>query len=89
MPHLVILPGREDSDDLARLARPKRLTGLVELDDVERHRSLLCDYYDECLDSALAQGWQSWSCEQCPLFVLAEGYRSRRTDHDGALRPSA
>ena len=26
------------------------------------------------LDSALRQGWQSWSCGRCPLFALAESY---------------
>ena len=89
-PHLVVLPGREDdAEGPSSLAHPTRLTGLVDLDDVERHRSLLCDLYDECLDSALHQGWQSWSCERCPLFALAETYRARRTEHEGGLRPSA
>ncbi len=90
-PQLVVLQGRRDDDprDLAHLAHPTRLGGLVELDDVERHRSLLCELYDDCLDGALRQGWQSWSCERCPLFALAERYRSLQADHEAALRPTA
>ncbi len=69
--------------------RPTKLSGLVEHDDVDRHRSLLCDCYDACLDEAFRHRWASWTCERCPLFRFAEGYRAMRVDHEGGLRPDA
>jgi hypothetical protein len=85
-PHLVVLPG-SGSPEVP--ANPTRLAGLVELDDVDQHRSLMCDLYDDCLDRALRQGWQSWTCSKCELFALAETYRSLHAVHEGGLRPSA
>jgi hypothetical protein len=47
---------------------PTRLASLVRPESVERHRNLLCDQYDGCLDAALEHGWTSFTCEQCTLF---------------------
>ena len=89
-PHLVVLPRNANvATELVNLANPARLHRLVGLEDVERHRSLLCDLYDRCLDSALRQAWHSWTCQHCPLFVLAGAYRSLQATQQGAMRPSA
>lgn len=34
---------------------------------VESHRNLNCRHYDNCLNEAVRQGWQSFSCMKCPL----------------------
>jgi hypothetical protein len=36
---------------------------------VEGHRNLFCDVYDACLDEAVKQGWNSWSCTRCPMHA--------------------
>lgn len=35
------------------------------LAQVDIHRSLFCPYYRECLNFAVAKGWQGWSCSKC------------------------
>lgn len=37
---------------------------------VEEHRNLNCHHYDPCLDEAVRQGWQSFTCARCPLYAL-------------------
>lgn len=34
---------------------------------VDAHRNLYCVHYDDCLDEAVAKGWNSWTCARCPL----------------------
>jgi hypothetical protein len=38
------------------------------LSSVTKHRNLYCAHYDRCLDQAVKQGWEGWSCLNCPLF---------------------
>jgi len=52
------------------IPNPTRRTALVTLDAVGRHRSLFCRDYDDCLEAAARQGWTSWSCERCAMFVV-------------------
>ncbi len=47
-------------------AGPKRM-------GVESHRNLNCRQYDNCLDEAVHQGWQSFSCSKCPLYAVVAG----------------
>jgi hypothetical protein len=54
------------------LARPNP-TKLVELLDrrgAGKHRRLFCGWYDHCEEQAEEDGWASWTCTHCPLFVL-------------------
>ncbi|MDQ3263415.1 MAG: hypothetical protein M3Y59_07115 [Myxococcota bacterium] len=37
---------------------------------VESHRNLNCRQYDGCLDEAVRNGWQSFTCSKCPLYAL-------------------
>ncbi len=86
-PRLVVLSGADEADRDG--ANPTPLSGVMELDEVEEHRSLLCDRYDECLDLAYRRRWQSWTCVHCRRFELAPVYRALRSAHEGALRPMA
>lgn len=38
---------------------------------VEAHRNFDCHHYDACLDEAVRQGWQSFTCSKCPLVGLS------------------
>lgn len=38
---------------------------------VEGQRNLFCTFYDGCLDEAVKQGWNSWSCVRCPHHAAA------------------
>lgn len=45
-------------------------TGLVRPlleDEVDRHRSLHCAHYEDCLGEAVVRGWEGWSCAACPV----------------------
>jgi hypothetical protein len=33
-------------------------------------RNFYCHEYSRCLDHAVAQGWDSWTCRGCPLLAL-------------------
>jgi hypothetical protein len=48
---------------------PTALRSCVKEEDVDRHRSVRCSEYDECLDAALRNSWRSWSCARCTRFV--------------------
>ena len=37
---------------------------------VEEHRNLNCHHYDKCLDEAVYNGWQSFTCAKCPLYSV-------------------
>jgi len=50
---------------------PTELTAPINPDrGVEGHRNLFCNFYDACLDEAVKQGWNSWSCTRCGLHAL-------------------
>ncbi len=42
---------------------------------IEEHRNLFCAQYDGCLDEAVKQGWNGWTCAQCNLFAVAPAPR--------------
>lgn len=59
-------------------AGPKRAS-------VESHRNLNCHHYDNCLDEAVRNGWQSFTCARCPLYtqpaapqIKIEAYANQR-----------
>jgi hypothetical protein len=57
-------------------ARPAALKAVITVArSVEKHRSLFCPRYDDCLDHAVVCGWVSWTCADCPLFGTAGGSR--------------
>lgn len=35
--------------------------------EVDRHRSLDCPQYEDCLGEAVMRDWEGWSCAACPL----------------------
>jgi hypothetical protein len=47
---------------------PTALPALVKEQEVDHHRAVTCDNYDDCLDSALRSSWRSWSCARCQRF---------------------
>lgn len=54
---------------------------------VETHRNLNCYHYDNCLNEAVRQGWQSFTCIKCPMYALTappqfgiEAYANQRRD---------
>jgi hypothetical protein len=52
-------------------ANPTELSAPInpEGGPVERHRNLTCLSYDSCLDKAVIEGWNSFSCVRCPHFT--------------------
>ncbi len=57
---------------------------------VDEIRSLFCPVYDACLDEALRQGWNSWSCVGCDMFAhpnarIIDRYAQRRTGQTAHL----
>ena len=69
-PQLLPLHAPSDPETASGAARnPTRLASLVRPEAVEKHRSLVCEEYDSCLDTALAHGWTSFTCERCALFA--------------------
>jgi hypothetical protein len=50
---------------------PAELTAPINPDrGVEGHRNLFCNFYDSCLDEAVKQGWNSWTCTRCSLHAV-------------------
>lgn len=50
---------------------PAELTAPINPDrGVEGHRNLFCGNYDSCLDEAVKQSWNSWTCTRCSLFAI-------------------
>jgi hypothetical protein len=59
---------------------PSPLSQLIRSETVvSGHRSLYCFHYDGCLDVAVKQDWDSWSCERCSLFQAEAGPRDHAT----------
>ncbi len=50
--------------------RPTMLAALIKENAVDEHRNLYCPQYARCLDAALRQDWDSWTCANCRLFTL-------------------
>jgi hypothetical protein len=37
-----------------------------------QHRKLTCPQYSGCLNQSVRAGWESFSCQQCPLARLVD-----------------
>ena len=35
---------------------------------IEEHRNVHCRHYSACIDVAVRQDWDSFTCAKCPLF---------------------
>ncbi len=68
---------------------PTALRSLVKHEDVEKHRSLSCSEYDDCLETVLQHRWRSWTCVRCGLFLLTGRCRAAEICHEAELRPYA
>ncbi len=68
---LVAAPRRSHPTDRKRpLARPLRRSRLLSESEVLANRYLRCTSYDQCLNTAIARTWTSWTCSRCPKFEL-------------------
>jgi hypothetical protein len=53
---------------------PTELISLINPDrGLDGHRSIFCVHYDSCLDEAIQQSWNSWSCTRCGLSAVGPG----------------
>ncbi|MDQ3262269.1 MAG: hypothetical protein M3Y59_01210 [Myxococcota bacterium] len=52
---------------------------------VEKQRNLYCHLYDQCLSVAVREGWEGWTCMNCPLFNV-QGQAPRAEDFASAGR---
>jgi len=68
---------------------PTELATLVAPEQVEQHRNLSCDGYDECLDAACRGGWRSFTCARCEFFRSTRTLRKTRMVREAILRPLA
>ncbi len=54
-------------------------------------RNLYCVHYDSCLDVAVKNDWDSWSCEKCSLFAVHDEPRdfvgSYAQERRGGVQP--
>jgi hypothetical protein len=51
------------------LPNPTPLLQLIRSEAiVSGHRNLYCVHYDGCLDVAVKNDWDSFTCEKCQLF---------------------
>jgi len=51
---------------------PSELTSPINPErGLEGQRNLFCTFYDDCLDEAVKQGWNSWCCTRCELSAGA------------------
>jgi hypothetical protein len=65
------------------------MTGPVRLRRADaRHRQLLCAHQDACIDVAIANRWQGFSCTGCTAFEKMSD-EQRRSEVEGFLRACA
>lgn len=43
-------------------------------------RNIYCPYYNNCLDYAVQDWWDSWNCSQCPYRLIKQSIRERDYD---------
>lgn len=53
------------------MSRPKpcSLQDRLSSDSVEYLKKVWCGHYAECLDTAIRENWQQFSCRDCHAFV--------------------
>jgi len=44
---------------------PKRLEKTLQLSEAESNRNFTCHNYMKCLDTAVNNNWQSFTCREC------------------------
>ena len=45
-----------------------RLPRQAEQLQIEEYRNVHCRYYAVCIDAAVKEDWEGFSCQKCPLF---------------------
>jgi hypothetical protein len=65
--------GHQEATVLAKPC-PTELVSLINPDrGLDGQRNLFCTHYDNCLDEAIRQGWNSWCCTRCDLSSIGPG----------------
>lgn len=57
-------------DTLPGSCGPAQLPQPLIFSEIRANRYLLCDHYDYCLMISASLGWSSFTCSECPLFIL-------------------
>jgi hypothetical protein len=66
-------PGGQEVNVLPKPC-PSELVTLINPDRLlDGQRNLFCVHYDDCLDEAIRQGWNSWCCSRCGLSQVGPG----------------
>jgi hypothetical protein len=65
----VPVPAKPCPTELAAQINPDR--------SLEGQRNLFCSQYDDCLDVAVRQGWNSFCCTRCQLSTVGPGEEDR------------
>lgn len=52
----------------AAMFKPMPCGQQFAVEDVDQHRFLDCDNYDECLDTAVKRKWSNFTCSECPVW---------------------
>jgi len=50
------------------LPTPTKLERTLQLSEAENNRNFTCFNYMNCLDTAVKNNWQSFTCRECHLF---------------------
>ncbi len=48
--------------------QPKRFERTLQLSEIEDNRNFTCYNYMNCLDTAINNNWQSFTCRECRRF---------------------
>jgi len=54
----------------AAMFKPMPCAQQFAVEDVDLHRHLDCENYDECLDVAVKKKWPNFTCTECPVWSL-------------------
>ncbi len=52
----------------AAMFKPVPCLAQFTVEEVDQHRFLDCDNYDECLDTAVKRKWPNFTCTECPVW---------------------
>lgn len=47
---------------------PQPMARIQDADHVGYYRKLDCAYYEPCLNTAIVEGWDGFSCRQCKAY---------------------
>ena len=48
---------------------PTEYQELVDIEQVEIHRSMDCDNYQGCLEDVCKKGWSGFTCKSCTWYI--------------------